>query len=94
MTLRNGIKQSKLLTFGLLLVGGWTVVQVLRVVELTESFATLGIPILSSSTPVGRVAASGIMGVLVMLAFLGLLVVLWGEVGEFEPRPEEFRPEE
>lgn len=94
MTLRTAIRQSRLLTFGLLLVGAWTALQVLRIVEGTDSLVSLGTPVLSPGTATGRVGAAGIMGVLVLLAFLGLLVVLWGEIGEVEPGPERFPPEE
>lgn len=94
MTIRNAIGQSNILAFGLLLVGGWTVVQVLNVVNLTESFTSLGVPLLTPGTPIGSAGAAGIMGVVVMLAFLGLLFVLWGELGEFDPGPEEFPPDE
>lgn len=84
MTIRTAVGQSPVVAFGLLLVGAWTGLQVLRVVGTTESFGSV----------VGRGGVAGVMGVLVLLAFLGLLVVLWGEFGSVEPGPERFPPEE
>lgn len=84
MTIRTAVRQSPVVTVVLVLVGAWTGLQVLRVVDATGSFSTV----------VGRGGAAGVMGVLVMLAFLGLLVVLWGEFGSVDPGPDRFPPEE
>lgn len=84
MTIRTAVRQSPIVTAVLVLVGAWTGLQVLHVVNVTESFGTV----------VGRGGVAGVMGVLVMLAFLGLLVVLWGEFGSVEPGPDRFPPEE
>lgn len=94
MTLRTALGQSKILTFGLLAVAAWTVVVWFRVLSVSESFLTSGTPIVRPATPVGQVGVSGLVGLLVMLAFLGFLVVLWSEVGEGEPGPQTFPPEE
>lgn len=94
MTLRTALRQSKLLTFGLLLVAAWTVVVWFRVLSVSESLLTSGVSLVRPGSAVGHVGVSGLLGLLVMLVFLGLLVVLWSEVGEFDPRPDAFPPEE
>lgn len=94
MPLRTAINQNKILTFALLLVGAWTVLTWLQVLSSSEAFLSSSVPVVSPVTAVGQVWVSGLVGLLVLLVFLGLLVVLWGELGETDPLPETFPPEE
>ena len=94
MPLRTAIRQNRILTFAVLLVGAWTVLSWLHVLSISQSFVSGTVPIASPGTLVGQVWVSGLVGLLVMLVFLGLLVVLWGELGELDPLPDSFPPEE
>lgn len=94
MGIRSAIGQSKLLTFGLLVIGAWTVIQILAVLDTAESLFETGLPLVGAGTSVGSSGVAGIMGVLVLLGFLGLVVVMFGELGEADPTPETFPPEE
>jgi hypothetical protein len=42
---------------------------------------------------VGQHGLGGLMGLFVMLVFLGLLIVAFGELGETDPAPGEWPPE-
>lgn len=94
MAIRSAVRNSALLTFGILLVGAWTVLQLLAVLDAGASLLEPGLPLVGAGEAVGAVGVAGIVGALVLVGFLGLLFVLFGEVGEVEPAPEMFPPGE
>ena len=85
MALRDALRMSKLLVFGLFLFGGWLLLSALQVVEAMGSF-DLG------SQVIGQGGTSGVIGVLVMAVFAGLLLYLYSEIGQSDPSPEPFPP--
>jgi hypothetical protein len=78
---------SKLLVVGLLLFGGWLLLTGLEVFETMDSFS-LG------SQVIGQGGMSGVIGLFVMLTLAGLLLFLYSELGESDPSPDPFPPEE
>lgn len=87
MSIRNAVGQSRLLTAMAVGFGAWLVVVAFRTLNNMES-------VWASSAGVGYTAVSGLVGLVVMLAALALLFVLFGELGESEPGPEPWTPEE
>lgn len=85
MVIRNALRQSKWITFGLLLAFLWVLLAALGVMEVVMN---------ASWEYVGQGAVSGVVGLLVMVVALGLLVVLFGELTETEPGPEPWPPDE
>ncbi len=88
MGLRDALRQSSLLTFILLGSFAYVLLVLLNVWQAVEWF-TLG-----SGDFVGQSAVGGIAGVVVMLVWLGVIVVLYGEVVESEPAPKSWPPSE
>lgn len=92
MTLRTALGQSRILTFALLLGAFWTLTVAADVLGSMEGlFAAASGGVVGSY--IGTVAITGLMGVLVMAALLGMLVYLFGEVGQTDPSPEPWPPE-
>lgn len=87
MALRDALRMSKLLVVGLLLFGGWLLLTGLEVFETMDSFS-LG------SQVIGQGGMSGVIGLFVMLTLAGLLLFLYSELGESDPSPDPFPPEE
>lgn len=87
MGARDSLRLGSWITVVVLLAGGWIVLVGLRVADT----AALGI---ATGETVGQTIMSGVIGVLVMFAFLLLAFTLYGELGEQEPRPETFPPQE
>lgn len=87
MGIRNAVGQSGLLTAMVVAIMAWFVVVAFRTFNSMES---IWVP----SDNIGYIAASGIMGLGVMLAVLALLFVFFGELGESDPGPEPWAPEE
>lgn len=85
MVIRTALRQSKWITFGLLLVFLWVLLAAMGVLEVVGS---------ADWAYLGQGAISGIAGLLVMVVALGLLVVLFGELTETEPGPEPWPPDE
>ncbi|PSP60612.1 hypothetical protein BRC77_15425 [Halobacteriales archaeon QH_8_64_26] len=85
MTLRSALRTNTLLVIGVLLIGGWLLLNVLQVVETMGSF-DLG------SQVIGQGGTSGVIGVLVMAVFAVLLLYLYSEIGRSDPSPEPFPP--
>lgn len=86
MGLRTAVEHNSFVAFGLLFAAAWTGLIGLRV------FSQMG-----GVTPgkwVGQHGFGGVMGLLVMTAFLVLVLVAFGELGEANPAPEEWPPEE
>lgn len=87
MALRTSLRGSPILTVSVLLFAGWTVLTALRVFALSESVWAAGEVGYVGNNPYG-----GVAGVVVLAAVLGLLVVLYGELSEDHPEPEQFPP--
>lgn len=85
MGIRTAIEHNPLVTAGLLFAIGWTVVIGARIVS------QMG-PIVGDNW-VGQNGLGGLMGLLVIVAFLGLLIASFGALGEPDPAPEEWPPE-
>lgn len=92
MSLRTALGQSKILTFAVLLAAFWTLSVAVEVLGAMEGlFAATNQGIVGAY--VGQLAATGVMGALVMAGLLGLLVYLFGELGQTEPTPDPWPPE-
>lgn len=92
MSLRNAGRQSPILLAAVLLFGAWVALSVLRVYDTMESIWGGGDPNLVGNA-VGQLPLSGVIGLLVMLAILGLLVGLYSALSESDPLPDRFPPE-
>ncbi|MEF8876044.1 MAG: hypothetical protein V5A60_04945 [Haloarculaceae archaeon] len=90
MTLRTAIRQSWYVTAFVLVVVAWVVLKAGDVFGAVETLWTAP----EGGAALGQVAASGVVGLAVMAVFLGLLVVLYGELGEASPAPSAWPPEE
>ena len=88
MTLRNGLRQSKLLTFVVLGAFVWLLVALLDLLRSIDLTAVL------SPDYVGQGSAAGLVGALVLAIVLGVLVVLYSELGETSPAPDSWPPRE
>lgn len=85
MGLRTAFRQNKLVLIGLLAFGAWVFLTIQNVSSSMGSVVY--------GDWVGQSGVVGLVG-LGVLAGIGLLVVLvYGELGETEPLPEEFPPE-
>ncbi|WP_224448788.1 hypothetical protein [Haloprofundus salilacus] len=87
MSLRNGFRQSWVLTFGILAAMAWLTLTALRVFSLVES------PLAWTTPTLGTGAMGGLVGIVVMVVFVGVLLVLFGELGESDPAPSTWPPE-
>lgn len=86
MSLRTALSQARWLTFAVLLVGLWVLLNVIQVATQFNWNAVLG------SEYVGHAAPSGVVGVLMLLVTLGLLVMLYSELTESGPLPGTWPP--
>lgn len=87
MSLRTGFRQSGVLTFAVLAIMAWLVLNALKVGSLVQS------PLAWETPTVGQGALGGLVGLLVMVTFLGLLLVLFSEIGHGDPAPDTWPPE-
>ena len=85
MSIRTALRQSSVLTFLALIAGLWLLVSWLQIFD-TLDFANIG--------NIGQGALSGIIGLGVLTVTLGLLFILFGELGETSPGPEQWPPSE
>ncbi|MFC4439252.1 MULTISPECIES: hypothetical protein [Natrialbaceae] len=86
MGLRTAFQQNQLVLVGLLLFGAWIFLTILNV------SSSMGDVVYGDW--VGQSGVVGLIGLAVLFA-LGLMVVLvYGELGETSPGPEEFPPTE
>ncbi|SEW14818.1 hypothetical protein [Natrinema salifodinae] len=86
MGLRTALRQNTVILAGLLAAGGWVFVTLLNVSSSMGS-VTYG-------DWIGQSGVAGLVGLVVLLA-IGLLVVsVYAELGEMDPLPEEFPPEQ
>lgn len=87
MTLRDGVQQSKILTFVVLGAFVWLLLTLLEVASAVE-VAT------GTASFVGPNALGGIAGVFTLVILLGALVVLYSELTEADPAPQSWPPTE
>lgn len=93
MTFRTALRQNPVITFALLLFGGWMLITMVHVFNTMEP--VWGIPeTLGSTTYVGQVAISGVVGLFVLAALLVVVVVTFSQMFETGPTPESFPPRE
>ena len=85
MGIRTAIEHNPLVTAGLLFAIGWSVVIGARIVDQMGAIA--------GGNWVGQHGLGGLMGLLVIVAFLGLLIASFGALGESDPAPAEWPPE-
>jgi hypothetical protein len=87
MTNRYAIRQHPVLLAAVLLVGAWLILTALNV------FVSMG-----QTGPyegyIGHTPGSGWVGLAVIVALLGFIVVLYSELGESGPLPQSFPPED
>lgn len=85
MVNRNIPRRNPVLFAAVLLLFGWIILGAMTTVgEMSTEPAYEFI---------GQTPASGWVGVLVMAAALGLLILLYGELGDGEELPDQFPPE-
>lgn len=85
MGLRTAFRQHKLVLIGLLAFGAWVFLTIQNVA------ASMG-PVVYGDW-VGQSGVVGLVGLGVLVAIGLLAVLVYGELGETEPLPEEFPPE-
>ncbi|MFT4922992.1 MAG: hypothetical protein ACI8XM_002213 [Haloarculaceae archaeon] len=87
MTLRTALSNARVVTFAVLAGGIWLVLTVIDVASRFDWGA------ISTTDFIGQTAVGGIIGLVIMVSVLGLLVYLFGEIGETEPAPSSWPPE-
>lgn len=92
MSVRTAGKLSPIILAGVLLFGAWVAVNVFRVFDTIPSIWG-GDGVEAVGEAIGQTAFSGVVGLLVMVAVLGLLVALYGALSETGPTPDRFPPE-
>jgi hypothetical protein len=85
MTIRSALGRSPLVTFAVLVAFLWVLYAGTQVFGLID---------VADPGPIGQGAVGGVVGLVVIAIALGLLVVLFGELGESEPGPETWPPSE
>lgn len=85
MSLRDALEQSRLLTFVLIAGMAWTVFAVGQVLGKINVW---------NPANVGHTAASGVVGVAVLVALLCLSLTLFSGLGHDEPTAETWPPED
>lgn len=85
MGIRTALEHNAVVTFGLLFIGAWVALISLQVFNEMGS--------IELGNWVGHHGIGGLMGLIVMFVFLGLLIVVFGEMGETDPAPGEWPPE-
>ncbi|QLK26315.1 hypothetical protein HYG81_01435 [Natrinema zhouii] len=85
MGIRTAIDHNPLLAFGLLIAAGWTVLVGLQIFTVMGS--------VTGGNWVGRHGLGGLMGLIVLAVFLGVVIAAFGALSEPEPAPEEWPPE-
>ncbi|WP_435185893.1 hypothetical protein [Halobellus sp. EA9] len=87
MSLRTALREARIVTVAILVATLWTV---LTILDIAGQFNWMAF---DTSAYVGRTAVGGVVGLLVLIAFLGLLVGLYSEVTEADPAPETWPPQ-
>lgn len=87
MSMRTAVRQTRWVTFAVLAATAWTL---LIAYEVATAFDWTQV---TGRDFAGQAATSGVVGLVVMVVFVGLLVVLYGELTETEPTPDTWPPE-
>lgn len=85
MSIRSALQQSAVVTFGVAVAGLWLLFAWLEVLD-TISLANMG--------AIGTGATAGILGLGVLTVTLVLVFVIFGELGQSNPRPSTWPPSE
>lgn len=85
MTIRHAVRQSAVVAFAVLVAGLWLILSWLQIFE-TIDLANMG--------GLGTGATAGIAGLIVLTVTFGLLFVVFGELGETSPSPDQWPPSE
>ncbi|MFB6206776.1 MAG: hypothetical protein ABEJ05_09665 [Haloglomus sp.] len=85
--MRDALRRTRWITFGVLVATGWTLLVAL---DVATAFQWTEWP---PGQFVGPTAVGGIVGLVVLAALVGLLVTLYGELTEVEPAPQAWPPE-
>ncbi|SEV84955.1 hypothetical protein [Natrinema salifodinae] len=85
MGIRTAVDQNPLLAFGLLFIAGWAVFVGSHIISVMGS--------ITGGDWVGRHGLGGLMGLLVLAIFLGIVIAAFGALSEPEPAPNEWPPE-
>lgn len=88
MAIKKALRQSRILTFGLLFVTLWLLFTLYRVATSFD-WTAIANPTFIGLNPVG-----GIMGVIVMALLVMLVFAMYGEMSEEEPAPQPWPPKE
>ncbi|UIO99554.1 hypothetical protein Hbl1158_13655 [Halobaculum sp. CBA1158] len=88
MGLRTAVSQSWVLTTMATAFALWAGYHAVQAFALSENIWAF------DGSYVGTNAVGGLVGVAVLVAFVALLFVLLGELGESDPSPEAWPPEE
>jgi len=86
MSMRTALRQTRWITFAVLATAAWTLLIAYEVATTLDWTRATGRDL------VGQAATSGVIGLVVMVVFVGLLVVLYGELTETEPTPDTWPP--
>ncbi|APW96268.1 hypothetical protein CHINAEXTREME_00160 [Halobiforma lacisalsi AJ5] len=86
MGFRTAVEHNPLVAFGLLFAAVWTGVVGAQIVSQMRG--------VTPGSWVGQHGFGGLMGLIVMGAFLALVLVAFAELGEPDPAPGEWPPEE
>lgn len=92
MGLRTALDGTWYVTLPVLAFLAWIAVKWFAVFNTMEGLWHL--PAIGAGQSVGQVAISGIVGLVVMIVIAGLLVVLYGELGEATASPSAWPPDE
>lgn len=85
MSIRTAVRQSPVLTFAALVAGVWLIFAWFQIFETMD---------ISNTGAIGQGALGGIAGLMVLTVTLGLLFVLFGELGATSPGPSRWPPGE
>lgn len=88
MGLRTAVSQSWVLTAMVIGIGLWCGYIAVETLAASESIWA------ATGSYVGANPVSGLAGIAVLVAIVALLFVLFGELGESEPGPQAWPPEE
>lgn len=92
MALREALDQAWYITVPVLVFMGWIVLKILSVYDLLKTSASLSEGVRGSF--IGPAFASGVVGIAVMAVVALLFLVLFSELGQTDPRPSAWPPEE
>ena len=93
MGVRDAVDQSGYLTAMVVAFGLWAGVVAVRTLDTIEGAWLAGGDV-AAGDYVGQTLASGVVGLVVLLAGIVMLFVMFGEVEEPDPAPSPWPPEE